>query len=170
MGALIPIAIQLAQFAPALMRYFGAGQESSAVAQAAVEVAKTITGATTPEEALAAIKANGIAQLEFQKQIMENDTKLNELYLVDVQDARKRDTAIQVAGHRNYRADAMALGSFGVVLLIAYFTWSRPDVNDYVKGIITLILGRFLGYTDQVFQFEFGAVRRTVIRKEDNGS
>lgn len=167
MGALIPIAIQLAQFAPALMRYFGAGQESAAVAEQVVEVAKNVSGASTPEAALEAIKASGIRQMEFQKLVMENDAHLNELYLADTQDARKRDVEIRKLGMHNVRADALTLGAFLVIALICYKVWNTPDVPEWVKAVVMLVLGRFLGYMDQIFQFEFGATRNSTVQ---NGS
>lgn len=160
MGALIPIAIQLAQYAPAIMRYFGA-DASAAVADKVVDVAQVVTGCKTPEEALEAIKANQALQIAFQEKVMDIEADLTKAYLGDIQDARKRDTAMQTSGHRNFRADLMTVGAFAVVLVIAYKVWTSPDINDYAKGIITLVLGRFLGYTDQIFQFEFGAVRNT---------
>jgi hypothetical protein len=32
-------------------------------------------------------------------------------------------------------------------------------VNEYLKGIVTLVLGRFLGYLDNIYNFEFGSTR-----------
>ena len=34
-----------------------------------------------------------------------------------------------------------------------------PYINEYVKGIFTLVLGRFLGYLDNIYSFEFGTTR-----------
>jgi hypothetical protein len=33
------------------------------------------------------------------------------------------------------------------------------DLNEYAKGIITLFVGRALGWIEQVFSFEFGTTR-----------
>jgi hypothetical protein len=37
--------------------------------------------------------------------------------------------------------------------------WKDPNINEYVKGIFTLVLGRFLGYLDNIYSFEFGTTR-----------
>jgi hypothetical protein len=156
----IPLILALAQFAPSIMRYFGAGEGSAKAAEAIVNVATSVTGAKSPEEALEALKADAAAQIAFREKVLEMDGELEKAYLSDVADARKRDTAIQATGHRNIRADLMSVGAFFVVGLIVWKVWATPDLNDYAKGIVTLALGRFLGYTDQIFQFEFGAVRK----------
>jgi hypothetical protein len=44
-----------------------------------------------------------------------------------------------------------------VVLTVAI--WRDPTINEYVKGTFTLVLGRFLGYIDQIYSFEFGSTR-----------
>lgn len=171
MAPLIPIALQLAQFAPMLMRFFGADETSAGVAEKVVDIATTITGAKTPEEALANMQQSVQYQHEFRLKVLESKADLEHAYLKDVQDARKRDTAIRLAGHINYRANLLTLGAFVVVALICWQVWSMPNVNDYVKGVATLVLGRFLGYMDQIFQFEFGTTRHTQeLGKNANGS
>ena len=42
----------------------------------------------------------------------------------------------------------------------------RYSVNDYAKSIVTLILGRFRGYIDQAYGFEFGTTRRSKMKDE----
>lgn len=159
MAPLLPIALQLVQFAPHLMRFFGAGESSTKVVESVVDVAKEVTGATSPEEALEMLKTNAEAQAAFRQRSLELDGELEKAYLTDRQDARKRDAGFIAAGTRNYRADLMAAGAFVVVIIIAWKVWTAPDLPEYAKGIITLVLGRFLGYCDQIFQFEFGSVR-----------
>jgi hypothetical protein len=161
MAPLIPIALQLIQFAPHLMRYFGAGETSTQVVESVVDVAKTVTGAATPEEALAAIKESRALQSEFQQKLVEIDADLTKAYLADMQDARKRDVRLRELGLINWRANMLTLGAFLIIALITWKVWTAPDVPEWVKAIVTLVLGRFLGYMDQIFQFEFGATRKT---------
>lgn len=156
---LIPIALSLAQFAPTLLRFFGAGDTSVAVAEKVVGIAQQVTGASTPEEALATIKANSETAMAFQQKILDLDAELEKEYLRDRQDARKRDTAFLAAGTRNYRADGLTFLAVVVVAVITFFVWKSPLAGEFEKATITLILGRFLGYLDQVFQFEFGSTR-----------
>ena len=52
----------------------------------------------------------------------------------------------------------VALAALAVAGMV-YLVWSSPDLNEYVKGIVTLVLGRFLGYLDNIYSFEFGTTR-----------
>lgn len=45
-----------------------------------------------------------------------------------------------------------------VLICIAVTIW-KSDMGEYAQSIVTLVLGRFLGYTDQVYSFEFGTTR-----------
>jgi len=47
------------------------------------------------------------------------------------------------------------------VLLVAALVYVvlQSSLDEYGKGIITLVLGRFLGYLDNIYNFEFGATR-----------
>jgi hypothetical protein len=40
-----------------------------------------------------------------------------------------------------------------------YLTWKAPEVSEFAKGIITLLLGRALGWLDNIYNFEFGTTR-----------
>lgn len=63
------------------------------------------------------------------------------------------------AGRRNYRSDIMFLLAVVVILLLVFIIWRDPAINEYVKGIFTLVLGRFLGYLDNIYSFEYGTNR-----------
>lgn len=43
----------------------------------------------------------------------------------------------------------------------ALTVWSLVD-DDFAKATITLILGRFLGYVDNIYSYEFGTTRASV--------
>jgi hypothetical protein len=55
------------------------------------------------------------------------------------------------------------------VVLIAALVWIvlKSGLDEYAKGIITLVLGRFLGYLDNIYNFEFGSTR-TSKTKDDS--
>lgn len=155
---LIPIALALAQYAPSLMRYFGVGDSSVAVAEKIVGVAQAVTGADSPEQALAILKINTERQYEFNMAVLKADSELEVLYMADVASARMRDAEFMKAGTRNYRADTMY---FLAVIVIGLLVWAvlASNMDEYGKGIITLVLGRFLGYLDNIYNFEFGSTR-----------
>jgi hypothetical protein len=152
------IALGLAQFAPSIMRFFGAGEKSTAVVEKVVGVAQSVTGASTPAEALEMLRVNAAKQLEFQMAILAADNEMEKLYLADTQSARSRDVEIVKASGHNYRADSMfVLAVFLIAALVVVVLQS--EIDEYAKGIITLVLGRFLGYLDNIYNFEFGTTR-----------
>lgn len=155
----LSIALGLAQFAPMVLRYFGVGEKNVQVAEKVIGIAKQVTGTSSPEEALAAIKASAELQVRLQEKLMDNQQELDRLYYADVADARKRDTAFITAGKVNTRANWLAGLALLIVSGICAAVWMTPGIPEYQKGIATLVLGRFLGYIDQVFNFEFGTTR-----------
>jgi hypothetical protein len=154
----ISIAIALAQFAPSLMRFFGAGDKATTVAEKVIGMAKSVTGAQTPEQALEMMKFSTDRQVEFNLAVLKVDSELEAAYLSDIQSARVRDIQFLQTGTRNYRADTMY---FLAVIVIAGLVWvvMQSEMDEYGKGIITLVLGRFLGYLDNIYNFEFGSTR-----------
>lgn len=77
---LIPIAMALAQFAPSLLKLFGAGEPTQTVAKKIVEIAQTVTGTATPEEALANMKMSAEHQAAFHMAVLQQTTELEKLY------------------------------------------------------------------------------------------
>lgn len=158
---LIPLALALAQFAPSVMRFFGAGEASTAVAQQVVDIAQTVSGATTPQEALEAIRANAQLQAAFQQRVLELDHELERAYLADRQDARKRDVDVRrLTGGSNTRADVMVAGAvLGLIACLASLIWFRQGLPGEVVGIVSTIAGIFGACLRDAFQFEFGSSR-----------
>jgi len=152
------IALGLAQFAPSIMRFFGAGEKSTAVVEKVVGIAQNVTGASSPAEALELLKLNAAKQLEFQMAILTADNEMEKLYLADTQSARSRDVEIIKAAGHNYRADSMYVLAVLLIAALVYVVL-QSELGEYAKGIITLVLGRFLGYLDNIYNFEFGTTR-----------
>lgn len=156
---MLPVLLGLAQLAPSLLKFFGAGDKVTNVTQEVVNIATQVSGAKSPEEALQILTTNSEKALEFKTKILEADAALTELYFKDVADARKRDSVFIAAGTRNYRADMMFLLAVAVIGWLVWIVWKGENLDEYVKGIFTLVLGRFLGYLDNVYNFEFGSTR-----------
>lgn len=156
---IIPIAMALAQFAPSLMKYFGAGSESVAVAEEVVGIAATITGGKTPTESVEILQANPELQHAFSMAVLSQSGDLEKAYLADRQGARDRDMSFTAAGKRNHRADALVLLAIGIIVLLIYIIWQTTELNEYIKGTFTFLLGRFTGYLDNIYNFEFGTTR-----------
>ena len=126
---------------------------SDATQDKIAEVIKT--GQLTPEQITALKKL----ELEYLNNEKERGFRYAELEFKDVADARKRDTAFLQAGTRNYRSDIMFLLAVAVIMALVWVIWKDPAINEYVKGIFTLVLGRFLGYLDAIYNFEYSSTR-----------
>ena len=168
---LIPLALQLAQFAPALMRFFGAGEASAGVAEKVVGIAQSITGAPTPEAALEAMRANSEFQRTFAMRTLEIDAQLEQLFLADKQSARTHDVDVRrLNDGRNTRADIMLLMAFvSVISIAAILAFSSIDGNTAIGGFLIAIGGMFARNIGTAFDFEFGSSRSSKT-KEDNSA
>lgn len=54
---------------------------------------------------------------------------------------------------------ALAICAYVTVMVCMIAVLKYSDLNEYAKGTITLVLGRFLGYVDNIYNFEFGTTR-----------
>ena len=93
--------------------------------------------------------------------IEENKVDL-ESFKVEVADrssARERDVEFIKKGMVNTRANLMFFLAVVMVGILVWIVWKDQNINEYVKGIFTLVLGRFLGYLDNIYSFEFGTTR-----------
>lgn len=62
-------------------------------------------------------------------------------------------------GYRAMRLNVLAAIALAILVGCALVAVFVIELNEYAKGIITLLLGRFSGYVDQVYNFEFGTTR-----------
>lgn len=156
MAPLILAALKIAAgFAPEIIEKV-AGEEA---AGKVIEIAQAVTGMAAPDSALAALQADPAKALEFKQKVLEASLELDKACLADTKSARDRDVELAKAGLKNYRANALAGGAgFLVIFCLAISVW-QSDLDDSAKAVITLILGRALGWIEQVFSFEFGTTR-----------
>lgn len=165
--ALIPIALQLAgQFAPEVLKHFGVGDSAASVAGKVIDIATTLTGAPDGEAALVALKGNPELAAKYRSELLAADLEMERMTFADRQGARDRDVKLAQAGQRNYRADVLAACAVLLVLFCLLVVVWKADMNEFAKGGITLILGRALGWVEQIFSFEYGT-NRTNKAKDD---
>lgn len=155
----VTIAMALAQFAPAITKWITGSDAAAAGAQKVVDIAGAVTGKVDPAAALAALQQDKALQIQFQQAVMANETELDRLFLADTQSARQRDIALAQAGVRNYRASMLVAVAILLVLVCLTITVWMTEANDFIKASVTLVMGRALGWVDQVFSFEFGTTR-----------
>lgn len=157
---MIPAAIiALAQFAPMLMKFAGIGGTPASVVDKVSEIASSVAGVSSVDEAISVFTKNQEKAFEFKMEVMAHEKSLDAMYLADVQSARARDAEFVKAGITNHRANWMTVLAIVVVFILFLAVWQDPNINEYAKGIITLVMGRFLGYLDNIYNFEFGSTR-----------
>lgn len=161
----LAVAMGLAQFAPQIIRWITGSDKAEQAATQVVAIAQAITGRDQGETALSAIQADPALALQFRQSVLENEAALDKAYLADVQSARERDVNLAKAiGARNWRPDVMFVLAVAVIAGLVWMIWSSADISEYVKGIFTLVLGRFLGYLDSIYNFEFGSTRSSKVK------
>ena len=157
----ITIAMALAQFAPSLVKLITGSDKAADVAGKVVDIAKTVTGTSTGEAALAAIQADPNKVLEFRQAVGAQQADLEKAYLADRVDARAHDTEVRKmnAGH-NYRADlavmAVVVGLIACLYVLVQFKGQMPGEAVGILSTIAGILGSCL---KDYFAFEFGSSR-----------
>ncbi|WP_180131951.1 hypothetical protein [Rhodoferax sp. BLA1] len=156
----ISIALALAQFAPSIMKYMGAGSSSVDTAQKVVDIAQNLTGAADPQEALAAIRAKAELAQAFNLAVLAADTDLEKAYLTDRQSARARDIAYVTSGRTNKRADLMVLCDVvGLIACLVVLSLFRKDIPGEVVGLLSSVASIFGLCLRDAHQFEFGSSR-----------
>lgn len=156
----VTVALGLANLAPSLLRWFGAGERPVAVAEKAVAIARAVTGAADGESALATLEAHPELAQEYRLAILKADAELEAAYLADRQDARRRDVSLAQAGVRNRRADWMVVldvvGLLGCLVAVVGF---RQSLSGEAVALVSTLASFFgLGLRD-AHQFEFGSSR-----------
>lgn len=116
----------------------------------------------SPEDTLKLRQFESMHEQELIKLRQVDDRLSAELelaYLKDRQDARARDSEFLKLGRTNHRANVMFVLAVVMVGVVIWIVWRDQQINEYVKGIFTLVLGRFLGYLDNIYNYEFGSTR-----------
>lgn len=157
---IVAIAMGLAQFAPAIVRWLTGSANAEAAARDVVGVAQAVTGASSPAEALQKIQADQAAQMAFRQRISDQETELDKAHLADMQSARARDVELRKSGDKNRRADVMVVAAaFGLVSCLAVLIFFRKDIPGEAVGIISTVAGIFGSCLKDAYAFEFGSSR-----------
>ena len=166
----ITIAMGLAQFAPAILKWITGSDAAADAAGKVVEIAQAVTGKTGPD-AVAALQADPALVIQFRQAVMAQEADLDKAYLADRQDARRRDVALAQAGRSNERANWMVgmaaagtIGGFVSMAVLGYLKAKHGDaLNDGVFGALLAQLSTVTAYFGlclrDAFQFEFGSSR-----------
>lgn len=153
---MLPIALALLQFAPALAGLLG-GPKAEDVAAHVVGIAKTVTGQSAPDAALAAIQADPNLALKFQQSMLEQQGHMAEI-AADVTKAElAADTANTQAVNQTMQAEAKAdhwptyswrpwIGfCFGLLALISGLTVAACYIGVMFAGVNPAVLAQLPG-------------------------
>jgi len=162
----ITLILGVANLVPGIAKFLHAGNTTQKVADEVGAIVSTVAGVADPKEALAKIQASTELQQKFQLEVMSRMASWDQMFLQDVQSARDRDTKLAQVGYRNYRAHFMFALAVAVIVGLVWIVWKDPNIDEYVKGIFTLVLGRFLGYLDNIYNFEFGTTRQSITKDQ----
>lgn len=162
---LVALAGSLIQVAPAIARWIG-GEKAENAAVDVLDVARAVTGAGLNEDAVKVLLENQDKALAFQEALANREADLDKAYLADTQSARERDVELAKLGLRHWRANMLVTAAFALVgACLATVIWSS-HLDESAKAVITLILGRALGWVEQVFSFEFGTTRSSRLKDD----
>lgn len=156
---IISVAMALAQFVPSLLSMFGAGQPTVEAATKVVGIAQAVTGAHTPEEALAALQADSAKQAEFNLAVLKQDGDIRLALITDVQNARARDVALNANGAKNLRGDILAYIAIGSLVTVMYIALFRDIPAGPGRDLILILAGTLVAVVKDVYNFEFGSTR-----------
>jgi hypothetical protein len=156
----VTIALALAsQFAPSIIKYFTNSETAGDVAGQVINIAKTVTGKGTAEEAQTVLSLDPQLALQFRTAVMANEADLEKAYLADRADARKRDTAFVQAGRVNWRGDLLAFFAVGGLVLCVYFIARDVALPERAVNAIMFVAGVLASAVRDVYGFEFGSSR-----------
>lgn len=159
MAPLIPIAMQLAQFAPSIIKLLTGSDKAEEVAGKVLGVARAVTGIDDAPTVVHTIQTDPVKMLEFQLAMGAQQADFERMYLADTQSARARDVELAKAGIKNHRANVLAGAALLLVIICLLVVIWTSDLNEYGKLTLSLVLGRALGWVDQIFSFEYGTTR-----------
>lgn len=145
----------------------GLGLLSSAIQAKGKEAVENIVGFKIPDSPEpATIEKLRQLQYDHEERLLElgiqkaeQELKGFQIEVADRDSARGRDVEFIKRGMTNNRANVMFFLAVCMVALLVWIVWKDQNINEYVKGIFTLVLGRFLGYLDNIYSFEFGTTR-----------
>lgn len=166
MTPLIPIAMQLAQFAPGIIKLLTGSDKAEEVAGKVLDVARTVTSIEDPATVVHTIQTDPLKMMEFQLAMGAQQADFERMYLGDTQSARARDVELAKAGIKNHRANILAGAALLLVVVCLFIVIWSSAADDFAKATISLILGRALGWVEQLFSFEFGTTRANKTKDE----
>ncbi len=164
----VGLAMKLAKFAPGIVRVITGSTKAEEVAHQVVGIAKAVTGVDSGEAAVAAIEADPAKMLDFQLSWADKQQAIEQIYLVDVQNAR----AMQIAALGQddvfskrfvyYFAAAWSLFSMCYFMAVTFF----PPPADGLRIADTILGVLIASVIGVMFAYFYGTTRSSRAKDE----
>lgn len=146
----ITAAMALAQFAPGLIKWITGSDKAQAAAQKAVDLAQQVTGQSTPDAAINALKADPTLVLQYRKAVLDQEVEFQKLAVQNAADINTTMQAEAKADHwptyswRPYIGFAVGTNTFAaslfVLIVFGPILWGNP-INGQAVAQLPTILG-----------------------------
>lgn len=148
----ITIAMSLATFVPQIAKWITGSDKAEQVAQKAVEIAQTITGKGSGDEALQALQADPALVLQFRKAVLDQSVQFEQLAVQNAADINATMRAEAASEHwpsYSWRpaigfAVAIDLAASALIVLVAYVgaMWSgNAKPLEHLPGMLAAMAG-----------------------------
>lgn len=154
----ISVAMSLAQFAPQVIKWVSGSDKAAEAAAKVVGIAESVTGKKN-QAAVEAIKSDPALLSNFRLQLFAAEAQLDALYLLDRQDARKRDATLAASGRHNWRGDLLALLAVGGLVMCVWLVARDLAMPERAVNAIMFVAGVLAAAVRDVYNFEFGSSR-----------
>ncbi len=144
----ISIAMGLAQFAPQLLKWITGSEKAEQVAQKAIDIATTVTGKTTGDEAIKALQADPNLVLQYRQAVLAQELEFQTLAVQNAADINKTMQSESTSEHWPTYSWRPAIGfSFALLAIIGGLTAAisyigvmffsvKPEVLNYLPAML----------------------------------
>ncbi len=145
---LITIAMGLSQFVPQITKWVTGSDKAEQVAQKAIDIAKSVTGAQTGDDALKALQADPALVLQYRKAVLDQEVSFQALAVQNAGDINKTMQMEAASEHWPSYSWRPAIGfSFALLGLIGGLTAAaayigvmffnvKPEVLSNLPGML----------------------------------
>lgn len=144
----ITIAMGLSQFVPQIAKWITGSDQAEQVAQKAIDIAKSVTGAQTGDEAIKAIQADPSIVLQYRKAVLDQASEFQKLSVQNAGDINATMRAEAASEHWPTYSWRPAIGfSFALLAIIGGITAAfayvgvmffdeKPEVLNYLPAML----------------------------------
>lgn len=166
----ITIAMGLSQFVPQIAKWITGSDKAEQVAQKAIDIAKSVTGKPTPEEAMASLTSNPELVLQYRTAVLAQEVEMRKLqveetrlFIADTGDARDKFSQ----NDRVFWLGVIVLVAFAILAAFSMYgcyqllTKGLSGVDVGTVAAVSAFVGSVIGYmannAQQVISFFFGS-------------